>query len=126
MWPPDPRAGSARLPTQALLDQCVVAAPSAHALWGGEVIAAIQLDARDLLDDVDQLVDRDQLTAAEIDRRDDVARHDRLGSEHAVVDVGEAARLLTVAPDLDLVMAREHSRATLRQMAAGAFSRPPI
>ena len=47
------------------------------------------------------------------------------GPEDAVVDVGEAARLLAVAPDLDLALPGISASATLRQIAAGAFSRPP-
>ena len=44
----------------------------------------------------------------------------------AVVDVAERARLLAVAPDLDLVVRPvSFAVAILRQSAAGAFSRPP-
>ena len=38
-----------------------------------------------------------------------VARHERLGAVHAVIDVHEAPRLLAVAPDLDLTLPR-HKR----------------
>ena len=43
----------------------------------------------------------------------------------ALVDVEERARLQSVAPDLDLA-AVSALRATLRQIAAGAFSLPPF
>src|SRR3712207_7874957 len=57
---------------------------------------SLELDARDVLDDVDELVDRDHLAAAEVDRLEDVRAHDRLRAVHAVVDVHEAPRLLAV------------------------------
>ena len=95
-------------------------------LRGIEVVVSLELHPGDLLDDIDQLIDGDQFVAAEIERLDDVT----LGHEHdrapgAVVDVHEAARLFAVAPDLDLVLAGSLAAITLRQIAAGAFSRPP-
>ena len=49
---------------------------------------------------------RDQLVAAEVERLDDVAVGDQPDRAlDAVVDVHEAAGLLAVAPDLDLVLA---------------------
>ena len=43
---------------------------------------------------------------------------------NAFVDIEERARLLPVAPDLDLAIVAR--MATLRQIAAGAFSLPPV
>src|SRR5690606_38227925 len=48
------------------------------------------------------------LVAADVDRLADVAGHEPQRALEAVVDVGEAARLLAVAPDLDGVVAGEH------------------
>ena len=62
-------------------------------------------DTGDLRHDVHELVDAHELTAAEVDRVLDAAVQDRLGAVDAVVDVHEAAGLLPVAPDLDLVVA---------------------
>ena len=52
-------------------------------------------------DDVDQLVDGDQLAAAQVERLGVVALYDPLGAVDAVVDVREAAGLFAVAPDID-------------------------
>src|SRR5262245_66415637 len=60
-------------PAQLLLDQRVLAAASAHSLRRGEVVAALELPARDVFDDVDQLVDGDQFVTADVDRFDNVA-----------------------------------------------------
>ena len=97
----------ARRPAETLHDQRVVAVAAVDALRGGQVVSALQFDAGNVFDDVHQLVDRDRLVAAEIERLDDVAGHDHLGALEAVVDVHEAARLLAGAPDLDLVTARQ-------------------
>ena len=67
-----------------------------------ELVAALQRDSRDAFDDVDQLVDRDQLIAADVERLIDLTVHQPERALEAVVDVGEATRLLAVAPDLDL------------------------
>src|SRR5215218_4766348 len=98
------RAG---LPAEALEYQRVVRIPAADALRSVEVVAPLQLHARDVLDDVDELVDRDELGRAEVDRLADVALHNLRRAVQAVVDVHEAPRLLPVAPDLDLVAAGE-------------------
>src|SRR5262249_56458019 len=79
------------------------AAPG-HASRGIEIEATLQPDAGDLLDDVDQLIDADELVAADVDGLADIARHERLGAGHAVVDVREGPCLLAVAPDLDLAL----------------------
>src|SRR3954452_23145509 len=78
------RERGARLPVEPLLDARVVGVPTADALRRIEVVAAVQPNPGDLLDDVDQLVDRHELGGAEVDRVDDVARHDPGGPEQAV------------------------------------------
>ena len=59
----------------------------------------------------------------EVQRLAVVGVHQAVDAFDAVVDVAERARLLAVAPDLDL--AAVVATATLRHIAAGAFSRPP-
>src|SRR5205085_5279675 len=58
---------------------------------------------RDVLHDVDQLIYRDQVAAAKIQRLDKVAVHDHLRAFHAIVDPLKTASLFTVAPDFDLM-----------------------
>src|SRR6185295_459127 len=96
-----------RRPVHQLLDQRVVAVAAAHALGRIELVAALQLHAGDLLDDVDQPVDADQLVRADVQRLDDVAFGELDRALRAVVDIHERARLLAVAPDFDVVLAGE-------------------
>src|SRR5262249_11274317 len=86
-------------------DHRVVGVPPANALRRIEVVASLQAEAGDLLDDADELVDRDELRRAQVDRVDDVADHDLRRSVEAVVDIPEAPGLLAASPDLDLVAA---------------------
>src|SRR5215213_3248271 len=64
------------LPAEALEDERVVRIPAANAFRRVEVVAPLQLYPRDVLDDVDELVDRDELGRAEVDRVANVALHD--------------------------------------------------
>src|SRR3979490_1909273 len=96
-----------RRPVHQLLDQVVVAVAAAHALGRVELVGALELHAGDLLDDVDQAVDADQLVAADVERLDDVALGQADRAVGAVVDIHERAGLLAIAPDLDLVLARQ-------------------
>jgi len=92
-------------PAELLLDERVVAAAAADAFGGIQLVRALEFDAGDVFDHVDQLVDGHHLGAAEVDGLDDAAFHDGLGAVEAVVDVLEAAGLESVAPDLDAVVA---------------------
>src|SRR5688572_11872539 len=95
-----------RLPAEDLVDQRVVAVAAVDALGRVEVVAAFELDAADVLGDVDELVDRDAFGAAEVDRVvPGLALGDYVDALEAVGDVHERAGLLAVAPDLDLVLA---------------------
>src|SRR5262249_31759820 len=91
-------------PPELLLDERIVAAATADAPRGVEIESTLQPDSGKPLDEVDQLVDRDDLVAADVDRFDDVAPHEGQRAGHAVVDVREGPRLLAVAPDLDLAL----------------------
>src|SRR5690242_2037952 len=63
----------ARRPTQEALDPRVIAVAPVDPLGGVEVVAPLQLDSGDVLDEVDEPVDADQLVAAEVKRLGDVA-----------------------------------------------------
>src|SRR5262249_3808863 len=93
------------LPTEQLFDQRIVAVAAINAFRRLEIIRALQLDARDSLNDVHQSIDRYQFAAAQIDWLQNVARENRLRALQAIVNIHEAARLQTVAPNLDLMLA---------------------
>src|SRR5690606_7530995 len=95
-------------PAQTLANQRVVAVASPHPLRSVELVPALQLHAGDALDDLDELVDGDELIAADVERLADVAGREPERPLEAVVDVGEATRLLPVTPDLDAVVAGQH------------------
>ena len=90
-------------PTEHFLDERVVGVAAVHALRGLQVVGALELDAGDVLDDVDELVDGDELAAADVDGFDEIAVGEHLRALEAVVDVHERTGLVAVAPDLDVV-----------------------
>ena len=112
-WSIDPAVGflesrsqrRARLPMQILLDQGVVAVAAVDAFGRAQIVIALQLDSRDFLDHVHELVDGDRFARTQVDRLQDVGVHDLLNAVGAIVDVHEAARLISAAPDLDFVLA---------------------
>src|SRR5207253_1525498 len=67
-------------------------------------------DAGNVFDDVDELIDRDELVAADVERLATVAGHQPVRALEAVVDVHEASRLLAVAPHIDVASARQLRR----------------
>src|SRR6266567_8799507 len=98
----EPNAGS---PSQILPDQRIVAIAAIDPLGRLQIVSAFELDARDVLHDVNQPVDRDNLAAAQVYRLADVAGHDCLGAAQAIIDVHKTARLLAAPPNLDLMIA---------------------
>src|SRR3954468_20595012 len=88
--------GDAWLPAQAALDEGVVAVPPPHPGRRGELVAAAELHAGDLFDQVDEAVDGDEFARPEVDRLLDVAVHDLPRAHDAVVDVHERTGLLPV------------------------------
>src|SRR5712671_2330096 len=90
-----------RFPLVNLLNEAVVAVAAVHAFWRGEIVAALQFHPGDALDDVDELIDTHQFATTKIQRIRAVTFHDHLRSLHAVIDPHEAARLMSVAPDLN-------------------------
>ena len=63
-------------------------------------------DAGNPFDHVDELVDRHELVAADIQRLANVAGHQPQRAGKTVVDIHEASRLPAVAPDFDLARSR--------------------
>ncbi len=90
-------------PVELFADQGVVAVAAVDAFGRVEIVVALELDAGDLFNDVDELVDGDEFVGAEVEGFADVALGDHLSAFGAVVDVHEGAGLLAVAPDFDLV-----------------------
>ena len=95
-----------RLPVKGLLNHGVVAIPAIHSLRGREIVVPFDLDAGDVLNDLNELIDRDQFAAAQIDRIDNVAAHDHLDALQAVIDVHEAASPGAITPDFDFMLTR--------------------
>ena len=65
-------ARNAGRPAEPCLDQRVVAIPAMNALRCIEIVFTLELDAGDLFGDVDQLIDRYQFVAADVERFVDV------------------------------------------------------
>src|ERR1019366_8798439 len=82
-----------RLPTQILADLGVIAVATRDAARRIELVPPVELNARDVLGDVHELVDRYQLRTAEVDRFEDVRVRDRLDAPQAIVDVHKRSRL---------------------------------
>src|SRR4030095_15180920 len=91
-----------RCPPKLLSDARVVAVAAAHALRRVELVSARQLQTGDVFNEVDQLIDGDELLAPDVERFGDSAVHQPQRALETIVDVGEAARLFAVAPDLDV------------------------
>ena len=108
-------------------DQGVVAIAAVDALGGVEVVVALQLDAGDLLDDVDQLIDGDQLAGAEVDRLDGCRCQRSCCVPLRQSSMYMKVRVWWPSPQISISCLPERlAWMTLRQMAAGAFSRPPV
>jgi len=117
--------GNRRLPAEKFFDQGVVTAPPANTFGRIQFVFSFERDSGNGLDHVNELVDRDHFRAAEIDGIEDLALHDGLRAMHAVVNVLKTAGLESIPPDFDFLAPPNFAAMTLRQIAAGAFSRPP-
>ena len=114
-----------RFPAQNLAQSGVVRVAAADALRSGHVLLR---DAKpgDACHHIDQLIDADEPILTQVKRLAIVGAHQLANTGYAVVDITERPGLLTVAPDLDGgIVGKLLAMATLRQIAAGAFSRPP-
>ena len=86
------------------LNHAVITISPVHSPGCRQIIGALKLDARDLLNDVDQLINRDQLAATQINRVNELAVENHFCPFDAVVDVHEAACLISITPDLYFVL----------------------
>src|SRR5678809_1035077 len=89
------------LPTEYLLDQRIVRVSAIHTLRSSEVVSASNRKPGDILHDVNQVIDRDELTASQVDGIHEVALHQHLRPTDAIGDELERSSLLARAPDLD-------------------------
>ena len=62
----------------------------------------LELYARNLGDDIGQLVDSDHPVLAKIERFVVIRMHQAVPALNAIIDIAERAGLLAVAPNLDL------------------------
>src|SRR5262249_6716034 len=74
--------------------------------WSIKVVFPFQTDTGNIFHNIDKLVDGDKLTAAQVYWFADITFENGLRAIGAVIDVHEAACLLTIAPDFDLVISR--------------------
>jgi prepilin-type N-terminal cleavage/methylation domain-containing protein/prepilin-type processing-associated H-X9-DG protein len=87
-----------------LLDLRVVAVAAVDAFWRIELVVALEFDAGDVFDDVDELVDGNEFAGPDVQRFGDVARGQLLCAVEAIIDIHEGAGLFAVAPDFDFVL----------------------
>src|SRR5271166_1743403 len=92
-------------PAEQLANEGVIAVAAVDALGSAQIVIPLQLHARNLFGDVHKLVDGDQLAGTDVDGFQNVAFKEIDDALYAVVDVHEAAGLLSIAPDFDLVFA---------------------
>ena len=91
-----------------------------------ELVVTLQLDAGDLFDDVDELVDGDQFVAAEIDRLADVASACSICVPLRQSSMYMKLRVCSPSPQISISCLPEMPASIpCGEMAAGAFSRPP-
>ena len=67
-----------RFPAENFLDQRVIAVAAVHAFRRIEIVIPLQFHPGDIFHDVDQLIDRNEFAAAEVERLDEIAVHDHL------------------------------------------------
>jgi L-fucose mutarotase/ribose pyranase (RbsD/FucU family) len=80
----------------SFFDQRIVAIASHDASRRFQAMSAVEFNPCDLFHNVHKLIDRNELTATDVNGVDDVAVHERLRALHAIVDPREAARSRTV------------------------------
>src|ERR1017187_1783725 len=91
------------VPIEHAFHERIIAVASGDASRGIQIVSVLKLHAGDFFHHGCQIVDRDQFARTEVDGRGNqpVAVHNLVDAEHAVFDEAEAARLCTVAPDID-------------------------
>src|SRR5437763_4764716 len=93
-----------RLPTHEVANFRVVAVATVDTFGRLQIVNALEFHAGNFFHQIDQAIDRDQLVAANVERTGDGTLHHQERAFEAIIDVHEAARLLTVAPDLDFIL----------------------
>ena len=96
---------SVRFPPKIFLDEGIVAVSAIDAFGRLQIIASFELDAGNLLNDVNQTVYGHEFVAAEVDWFEDIAVHDRLCAFETIIDVHETSGLMPVTPDLNFMFA---------------------
>jgi hypothetical protein len=79
--------------------------------------------ASDICHEIDQLIDCNHFLRPSVDRTGEARPHQPHGAFQALVDLEEQA-VCSPSPQISMSSPLQ-AIATLRQMAAGAFSRPP-
>src|SRR6266567_3747225 len=95
------------LPSEPVKNQRIVAVASQDTFGSVEVVDPLEPDAGDLLNDIHKPVDGDDFVRSQIQGFGDVAMHDQFCALNAILDEHEAARLLSIAPDVYLVRTRQ-------------------
>ena len=111
---------------KVLLDQGVVAVAAIHAFGRAQVVIALQLDAGDIFHDIDELVDGDRFAGAEVDGLENVASSVINSMPFMQSSMYMKLRVCSPVPQISIsCLPVTLASITLRQIAAGAFSRPP-
>src|SRR5262249_46331414 len=84
-------------------DQRIVAVPASDTFGCVEVVLSLEFHLSNFLSDIDELINRDEFAATEIDRLDNFALHNSRRTLQAVIDIHETPRLEPISPDFDLV-----------------------
>ena len=109
------------IPPKLRFDQSVVAVAPSNPLRRRQIVASLEFDARNRRHGVDKLVDRHHLRTPNVERRLDRAVGKSAGALDPVIDEHEATRLLAIAPDLNLVTARDHGLGDLSTDGGGSL-----
>src|SRR6266478_9564990 len=101
-----PQAGvqwRVRLPLKNLLNERIVAVATSHPAGSAQFVLTIELYPRDFLHLRNKVVNGNKLAGTKVYRRGDkvVAVRDHVNALHAIINIHEAARLETIAPNLD-------------------------
>ena len=97
----------ARLPVELPANKGVITVAAAYTLGGLQVVSTLELHLGDVFGNIDKLIDRNYFAGTEIDWVYDVALHDRDRPLQAIINVLEAACLLAITPDLNLIRVQE-------------------
>lgn len=101
----------ARFPAEDLLDEGIVAVAPIDAFRGAQVVVALQLNARDIFNDIHELIDGHAFSRSEVDGiMPRFTVRDHVDAFEAIGDVHEGAGLIAVAPNFNFVFSGEFRR----------------